>query len=63
MCLPAWGPMDADQPSRLQRAQAVADIACIASQGLDKLIMAPEGHALGAPIFSHQALEDVALQL
>ena len=56
MCLPAWGPMDDDQPSRLQRAQAVADIAFIASQGLDKLIMAHEGHTLGPPIVSHQAL-------
>lgn len=56
MCLPAWGPMDADQPSRLQRAQAVAAMACIASQGLDKRIMAHEGHTLGPPICSHQAL-------
>jgi hypothetical protein len=37
-------------------------MALIASQGSDKLIMAHEGHTLGAPIGSHQAFSDVALQ-
>lgn len=55
MCLPAWGPIDANQLSPLQRTQAVADIALIASQGFDKLIMAQEGPTLSPPICSHQA--------
>ena len=40
----------------------MADIALIASQRLDELMMAQDGAALGASIFRHQALEDVALE-
>ena len=62
MRLPTWGAPDDNQSPCLQRAQAVADMALIASQRLDELIVAQYGPTLGPPIFSHQALQAVALQ-
>ena len=45
-----------------QGAQAVTDLAFIASQSLHEFIMAQDGPALGASRVRHQALEDLALQ-
>ena len=43
MRLHAWGSLDDKQPSRLQRVQAVADIALMAFQRLDALITTHDG--------------------
>ena len=53
---------DHDQPSRLQDAQAVTDIALITSEGLHQFEMAGANAALSPHILRPHEVEDLALQ-
>lgn len=62
VCLPTWAATHGNQPSRLQSAQAVTDIALITSQRLHPFERSRATAALGVLILGPHIAEDLALQ-